>query len=162
MGGGAVKAAVSAGHLFREYHYFLRRFGLNPQIYKMDYYSLNDVARRYWRDVERLHSFHGIKRINGSKIAGYYAYWICKLRPVYIVGHKEYIDRPGASKFINEAFALHVACGRINSDLQKKGCKAVKIDGDTLDTLLYSMRYRVISGDALSLFFDMAEKLAKS
>jgi hypothetical protein len=153
------KAVTSAKHLFHEYHCFLRRFGLNPHVYKMDYYALNDVARRYWRDVNRLHSFHDMKRINGSKIAGYYAYWICKLRPICVGDRKEYINRPGAAKFINETFALHIACGRINADLQKKGGSTVKIDGDTLDTLLYSLRYRVMPGDALSLFFDTVEKM---
>jgi hypothetical protein len=98
--------------------------------------------------------------IDCNKIAGYIAYWICKLRPISVINTKIYLTNPNTPKFINESFALYVACGRINSELEANGHKnGIVIEDKTLDSLLYSLKYRVTPGDTLSLFFDMAEKL---
>jgi len=68
----------------------------------------------------------------------------------------------GAAKFINELFAVYLACGRINESLRKiEHSGFAQIDSDTLSTLLYTMHYRTISGDNLTLFFNMVEKYAK-
>jgi len=154
----AIEASKSAKFLINSYYNFLRCLRLNANDYKIDYYIMKDVAVHYWRDVERLHAFHKMPRINSSKIAGYYGYWICKLRPISVINTGVYSDCRTVSKFMNEAFALHVGCGRINASLKLTNRENIKIDGDILDTLLYSMKYRVMSGDALSLFFDTAQK----
>jgi len=151
---------ITSRHLFDEYHYFLRRFKVTPHLYRIDSYIIKDIATRYWRDVERLHHFHKMPLIDCNKIAGYIAYWICKLRPISVINTKIYLTNPNTPKFINESFALYVACGRINSELEANGHKnGIVIEDKTLDSLLYSLKYRVTPGDTLSLFFDMAEKL---
>jgi hypothetical protein len=155
------KVTASARHLISMYHLFLKQFGLSVCAYTLDYYVVKDVAMRYWRDVERIHSFHGIDRINAAKIGGYYAYWLSKLRPITVIEVGQYIEHIGAAKFINELFAVYLACGRINESLRlsgRSGC--AKIDSGTINTLLYTMRYRATSGDNLTLFFDMVEKNA--
>jgi len=156
------KVTASARHMISMYHLFLKQFKLNVYAYRLDYYVIKDVAVKYWRDVERLHSFHGMDRINAAKIAGYYAYWLSKLRPIAVIDIGQYSERVGAAKFVNELFAVYLACGRINESLQKAGYSGyAQIDADTISTLLYTMRYRTTSGDNLTLFFNMVEKIAK-
>lgn len=151
---------AKAKYLLVEYHGFLRRFKVNNSLYRINSHILKDVATRYWRDVERLHHFHNMPLIDCRKIAGYLAYWICKLRPISVTSHSAYLTDADTPNFINETFAVYVVCGRINSELAANGHKCgVVIEDKTLDSLLYSLKYRATSGDTLSLFFEMAEKL---
>ena len=156
----AGKVSTTAIYLLNEYCNFLCRFKVAPRQYRIDSYILKDIATHYWRDVERLHHFHNMPLIDCRKIAGYLAYWICKLRPISVADTGIYLTKPDTPKFINETFALYVVCGRINSELEADGHKkGVVIEDKTLDALLYSLKYRVTPGDTLSLFFEMTEKL---
>jgi hypothetical protein len=152
----AKKVDESAKRLHKRYFMFLDKLKLDVSAYAVDYYALMDIAQRYWRDVMRLHLFHReMGLISSHKIAGYHAYWICKLRPILVVNSDEYKNKPSIASYINEIFAICIAGGRIDSD-DPNGGKDIKMDKDTFNTLLYSLRYRVLSGDALSLFFDTA------
>jgi hypothetical protein len=147
--------------LLSEYRLFMRRLKVNPHVYRIDPYVIKDIATHYWRDVERLHHFHNMPLIDSRKIAGYLAYWICKLNPISVTSNGAYLADADVPKFINETFAVYVVCGRINSALAANGCKSgVVIDDKTLDSLLYTLKYRATSGDTLSLFFEMAERLS--
>jgi hypothetical protein len=147
--------------LFAEYRRFTRKFKVDPKSYRIDPYILKDVATHYWRDVERLHSFHDMPLIDSRKIAGYLTYWICKLHPIGATNTFAYLADPQKPKYINEAFAVSVACGRINAALEASGYKVgIVMDSKTLDSLLYTLKYRATSGDTLTLFFEMVEKLA--
>lgn len=138
-----------------EYYNFLRRYKIDASSYRLDFYALNDIAYRYWRDVERLHSFHDMPLIDCYKIAGYTAYWICKLRPISVVGNKSYTVNPKFTKFINEAFAVRYACGRINSEYKVTNSeRRIVLSRKLFDTLLYSLKYRTLPGDAIALFFE--------
>jgi len=152
---------VTTKHLLVEYREFMRRFTVNPRLYRIDPYALKDVATHYWRDVERLHHFHNMPLIDSRKIAGYLAYWLCKLHPIGIVTNSAYLTNADAPKFINETFAVYVVCGRINAELIANGHQSgIIIEDKTLDSLLYTLKYRATSGDTLALFFEMAERLS--
>jgi hypothetical protein len=156
----AGRVLTTTKHLLGEYAGFMRDFKADVHKYRIDHYALKDVATRYWRDVERLHNFHNMPLIDSRKIAGYLAYWICKLHPIGVTGHHVYFNDPQKPKFVNESFAVYVVFGRINAALEANGHKSgVSIDDKTLDSLLYTLKYRATSGDTLSLFFEMAEKL---
>jgi len=153
------KSEMTARILLKSYYRFLSKFRLDKSIYRVDFYALKDVEKRYYRDVERLNMFHRMNGISSQKVAGYCTYWLCKLRPISVIQNSEYANRPNTSKFVNECFALYVAFGHINSDLDLRGCASgIILDDDTLDSFLYSLRYRVVSGDALAIMFDMARK----
>jgi hypothetical protein len=155
-----VRVSTTARHLLNEYCNFLCRFKVDPRQYRIDSYVLKDIAAHYWRDARRLHMFHKMPLIDCRKIAGYLAYWICKLRPISVASTSIYLTKPNTPKFINETFALYVVCGRINSELEAEGRKkGVVIEDKMLDALLYSLKYRITPGDMLSLFFEMAEKI---
>jgi len=147
-------------HLLGEYARFIRDFRADVHKYQIDHYAIKDVATHYWRDVERLHSFHNMPLIDSRKIAGYLAYWICKLHPIGVTGYRVYFDNPQKPKFVNESFALYVVFGRINAALEANGYKQrIALDNKILESLLYTLKYRATSGDTLSLLFEMAEKL---
>jgi len=154
-----INITSTARLLFNDYYGFLRRFKVDNSLYSLNHYILRDVATHYWRDVERLHHFHNMPLIDSRKIAGYLAYWICKLRPINVVNHRVYLMDTDTPKYINETFAVYVVCGRINSALAANGYKCgVVIDNKTLDSLLYTLKYRATSGDTLTLFFEMVEQ----
>ncbi|GBU20991.1 hypothetical protein R80B4_00878 [Fibrobacteres bacterium R8-0-B4] len=156
----AANISAKAKHLLDNYYGFLRRFKVNVNQYRVNHYILKDVATHYWRDVDRLHRYQNMPLIDCRKIAGYLAYWICKLQPISVASYSVYLKNANTPKFINETFAVYVVCGRINEDLTVNGHKnGIVIEDKTLDTLLYTMKYRITSGDNLALFFDMAEKL---
>jgi hypothetical protein len=156
MESAADKEQLAYNSLIVHYHRFLRIYKLNPQLYRIDHYALKDIIRRYMRDVDRLHRFHDMPRISSTKIAGYMAYWICKLRPISAAASGVYFETPDVPRFINENFAVYVALGRVNSGMGKCAVRGVTVSAAIYSALIYSLRYRHLSGDALSLFFDMA------
>jgi hypothetical protein len=145
--------------LLGKYTFFLMHAGFNPMHYAMDYTILKNVVMRYWGDVERLRHFHRMPRINSHKIAGYLTYWICKLRPITIRDQRFYLDN--ASKplkhphYINELFAACVGIGRLNEDRVKQSHKRVIISPELFDTFTYGLKYRVLTGDMLSMMYEV-------
>ncbi|GBU22933.1 hypothetical protein R80B4_02846 [Fibrobacteres bacterium R8-0-B4] len=149
--------------LFDSFYNFLESFKVDIKQYRVNNYTLKDIATHYWRDVDRLHRYQNMPLIDCRKIAGYLAYWICKLHPIYVTSYLVYKENPNVPKFINETFAVYVACGRVNADITFNNRKeGIVMDYKTLDTLLYTLKYRATSGDTLALFFDVAEKLSAS
>jgi hypothetical protein len=156
------KAIKTASFLVGAYYDFGSDLKLNLGGYKFDKAVIRDVARRYVYDVDRLHRFHGIKFIDRHKIAGYLSYWICKLRPISVKTPDIYFENAKTPLYINEAYALYVAIGRINAHYayNKSGEKMVLSKG-LVDALLYGLRYRSATGDMLSLSYYLMEKNSK-
>jgi len=160
--------ALRARYVINSYADFLKMLDLNPQFYRLDMIVLRAVIRRYLKDVDRLHTYHDMPRIDCRKIAGYYTYWFCKLKPIHIVdkrgAYQDCLDDnelTGVSKlsfFINELFSIHLGLGRINSHYSKSGSSTeILLDQKTYNTLLYSLKYRLISGDMLALTYEMVD-----
>ena len=140
--------------MIRQYVSFLSTFNLSKEDFNLDLYVLADVSKRYFKDVDRLHQYHGITRINAHKIGGYTSYWISKLRPISVTNPDLYRDKSGFVEYINEIFALRLATSRICATNRTK---TVRLTGELMKSLLYLMKYRVTSGDNLALmyyFFD--------
>jgi hypothetical protein len=151
-----------AKSLVRQYVNFLRLFGFNPQHYRVDYTILKAVVKRYLMDVERLHHFHDITRIDSHKIADYLTYWLCKLRPIVVDKPQAYCETTHPAKhlrhafFINEVFAICVGIGRINAKRGDNG--GVTMPTKLFDSLAYELKYRPTSGDTLSLTYYMIDE----
>jgi len=145
--------------LLGKYTFFLMRAGFNPVHYRIDYTTLKNVVMRYWGDVERLRYFHDMPLINSHKIAGYLTYWICKLRPITINDQRFYLDNISKPLkhpyYINELFAACIGIGRLNEDRAKQNYKGVIVSPELLDTFTYGLKYRVLTGDTLSMMYEV-------
>jgi len=143
--------------LLKSYTHFMCKAGFSPIDYKIDYTVLKTVAMRYWIDVERLKHFHNMSRINSHKIAGYLTYWICKLRPITVKSQSVYLNadlKPMKHPhFINELFAATVGVGRLNEGRSK----GVAVSASVFDTFIYGLKYRTMTGDMLSMMFNVID-----
>ncbi len=119
----------------------------------VDYYVLADVVQRYWRDVDRLHHFHGIKYIDSHKISGYLTYWLSKLKPFRTKGNF-YKSHNNAGKLVNELIGLIASVARINTSRTLAGFdEKIVPSGQFIDAFMYSLRYRYMNPDSLSIIY---------
>lgn len=153
-----IKVMVAVRSLIRQYYYFLSHYKLNARGYRLDRVILKNVVERYWMDVDRLHRYHNMTRIDRHKIAGYLTYWLCRLRPISSLEDDIALDKPLRAVFINELFAISVALGRLQARSDKIEGQVLQINADLLNTLCYSLRYRPLNGDALSVMYYLVEK----
>ena len=153
------KVTATACALIRHYYAAIKHFGLDAGCYWLDRAALKDVAERYWTDVDRLHRYHGMARIDRHKIAGYLTYWICKLRPIMVVKNDIWLGSPSIPQFINETFAIFVALGRLQAhhDTAKTG-KDITVKSGFYNALRYSLRYRLLTADMLSMAYYLIEE----
>lgn len=106
---------------------------------------LYTLARSYFYDIERLKDFHGITRVEHSKIAAFTAKWILKHRPIFFsVCDPDEITQSQILYF-NERFALQVACSLAR-------IPTANITKEVLEEALYTFHYRNVSEDLLVLW----------
>jgi hypothetical protein len=157
-----------ARRLVKIFRTFLEETGLSTALYDIDVVILLATVKRYLQDVERLHHHHDIDLIDCHKIAGYLAYWICRLKPIHVKDEEEAYqgstndaDFEGMAKqsfFINELFSLFLGLGRVDSHYKKlKINKRVSLETNFINALTYSMKYRFMTGDMLSLTYYMID-----
>ncbi len=124
-----------------------------------------EVVVRYVLDRRRIKDFHPkeINPLNEFKIAGYLSYWICKLRPVQ---HKETLQRfTKTQSLINEELAFHISISRINEERIHNGYKRLDLRKENSDiasfmnNLFYTLKYRHVTGDVLSLIYINFERI---
>jgi len=140
------------------YYEFFSRFSVDLSSYYLDIVVLKDISRRYWRDVRRLHDFHDITLIDNHKIAGYLTYWISKLKPITPINTQVYRQNAETPMFVNELYALYVAGGRINCHLKSiNSDKKLQINNEFVKSLLYTLKYRITTGDNLALMYYFVE-----
>jgi len=119
----------------------------NPEDFLLDMNVLEDVIYHFFKDVHRIKRYHPrIKTLEEAKNAGFLTYWFTKLKPMTILN-----DNSGLSHYqslnINEIFCFFFCVSRVNPGRRNK----VRIDDEnSLKTLLYSLRYRKLTGDALT------------
>ncbi|GBU22293.1 hypothetical protein R80B4_02200 [Fibrobacteres bacterium R8-0-B4] len=133
----------------------------------MEVDTLRVVVKRYLDDVDRIHRHHAIDKIDCYKIAGYLTYWLCRLKPLRVVDKraacKQNIKDDNAKKiaaksfYINELFAMFLGLGRINA--HNKTIRNV-FDRGFINTFTYSLKYRFITGDMLSLMYGVIDRTA--
>ncbi|MCL2638592.1 MAG: hypothetical protein FWD48_09510 [Oscillospiraceae bacterium] len=133
----------------------LELFNVEPSNYRFDKTIIQTVSFRYFRDVLRIHCHHrDIPYIDSHKIAGYITYWICKLRPINVVHSGVYHNNKKTPHYINELFAFYVAIGRIKAVDFKR---LIKSDNEFLEPFLYTLKFRPVSGDSLSMEYYLLE-----
>ena len=144
------------------YFDFIETFKIDTDVFKIDEFIVKDIVRHYFRDVERIHYFHKeTPCIDCHKIAGYLSYWIAKLKPISVRKSELYLTNPMDLKTINEMFALIVAIGRVNANLESKSIgKRIECESSFIKSFVYNLRYRQTSGDNLSMTFYFLEKSA--
>jgi hypothetical protein len=162
------KVSDYARHLVKVFCNFLKETGLSASLYDIDVVILFATVKRYLQDVERLHQHHGIDFIDCHKIAGYLAYWICRLKPVHVkdesvayegnMGDTDLVGIAKQSFFINELFSVFLGLSRIDSHYKASNInKRIVLDKNFINTLTYSLKYRLVTGDMLSLTYYMID-----
>lgn len=112
-------------------------------------HTVAEISARVHKDKARFIYFHnGINVVDDFKVGGYFAYWIAKLQPVYYTNGD--IELIGVEPWLNQFLAIYVGLTRAN----QKGL-ILKLDKAFLKEMAYTLKYRVNSGDDLSLFFRL-------
>lgn len=136
--------------LINAYYTFLDLFDLSEDDVIFDEEKIIEVCERYLMDVDRLLRYHYIERIDCHKIAGYLTYWICKIKPLQI--RDSYNKEVSALREANELLAIIVSVGRINENHIGEG-RQVLVKQEFLEAFIYTLRYRPLNGDLLSIIY---------
>ena len=142
-------------YLMNEYISFLSLYGAKNTDFNLDIFVMREISKRYFKDVDRLHKYHGISRIDAFKIAGYTTYWISKLKPISVVNKYLYRSQSEFCMYINEIFAVFIATGRLLSISEVKN---IRISHNFLAAFLYLLKFRTTSGDNLALMYSMMSR----
>ena len=142
------------------YDEVLKTLALTVSQVGIDINIVNHIAARYSMDVERIHNYHDIPRLDCHKIAGYLTYWICRLRPIYVTDRSVYETNGQAATVLNELLALYTGVGRIvSSDNFKKGNKKPNLKENFLQPFLYTLRNRPLNADLLSFIYYFVDEV---
>jgi hypothetical protein len=153
------KRTQTASVLTEMFYDFLRVHKLNPSDYKLDFFVMQNVSARYIRDVKRIHENHkDIPLIDRHKIAGYLTYWICKLKPISVALNSVHIKNTVTPFYVNELFALYISLGRIEAHFEAfSSDRAIMVYEEFVEPFLYSLKFRPITGDNLSMDYYLLE-----
>ena len=123
-----------------------------------------DVIKMASRDIRKLQNLDGVDP-NEYKLAGAWAVWLVRLRPITRV---RILNKPGSDSedeklnlFINEMFAVFFAFAQILEEDCKTAkrfgvvdyCKA--INTESFENFLKILRYRIVSRHSLELIFQL-------
>jgi hypothetical protein len=117
---------------------------------KISRYVLIDIIIRVHKRVAYYAYFHGIE-LSERKTAGLYAYWILKLRPIYVT-LESIADEKFASE-LNEKFAIYHICAMLFFSNQLKKYREI-IELPYYNTMLYAFHFRNISIDSMMLLVE--------
>jgi hypothetical protein len=130
--------------------------------YDIDTFVVMEIAKRYHLDEMRIKFFHPeIVAMDGHKKAGYLCYWTSKLKPIKVRDYSAYDTAPQKPRYVNELFAFYLGCGKINA-IGKPNDKRIDsgiITKDFVTALLHTLRFRVTTGDNLSMLFYLIDEL---
>ena len=110
------------------------------------------VAEEVGQRIERSITLDGIERGNAAKIAGVTAFWIRKLKPLYIEPSAE---TPKTYAFINELVSLQVGVAICNRYFSDAGLRGVRLNRRVLKDWLTSFRYHSHSPSSSIISFEM-------
>lgn len=115
---------------------------------------IEQIVIDYFADVKRLKDFHGIEKIDSSKIAAYTAYWVLKRKPLHIkegVSEETYRKMPFLID-MNEWFASYLLKSMVFDMSKRLISKETLRDWNNFDYLLtYFLTYRIVTHQALEL-----------
>lgn len=115
---------------------------------------IDQVVIDYFSDIKRLKDFHGINKVDLSKIAAYTAYWVLKRKPLHIkesVSEETYTKKPFLIH-MNEWFASYL----LKSMVFNMGSRIIIDEAfgrwNNFDNLLtYFLTYRIVTHQGLEL-----------
>ena len=142
--------------LLEMYANFVEYLNIQKSIIYINPVTLLDTSKRYWKDVDRLHSFHNISLIDCYKIAGYLTYWISKLKPISILDVNAYSPKYNELLInINEYFGFYIAIGRIVDHYKQHNRypNFNKLDKKFVESFIYNAKYRITTGDTLTMIY---------
>ena len=149
----------TAKAILKMYVNFINYFEINKNDIFINEVTVLDASMRYWKDVDTMRKIHSIEYPDCYKVAGYTTYWLTKLKPITIVNAKLYSDKRNEFLInINEYFSLYVAIGFINShNGLANPSKNFYPTQPFVKNLIYTLRYRITTGDNLSLMYQSLE-----
>ena len=125
--------------------------GLDTEQLSRNDRTLYTIIERVYKRKYYFLVFQDGCKISEYKEASLLAYWILKLRPLWIDPKCEIIDQ--FEKYdVNEYFALFVLSSVLNTDVFSDD--AIFKDKDYIEELLYSMRFRDLTKEAFMLLMD--------
>ena len=142
--------------LIKEIKAYLHKHGYNESQYSICGLDLVDIIIRVDKRLSYFRYFHNM-RINDSKKAALYAYWIIKLRPVKIVDNelKNKIEHAKVNEklALNHLLGILIARGKIKLG---DGKDEVVLSGTNkfLKELYYSFRFRNFTIDSMIVLAD--------
>lgn len=101
----------------------------------------------YFTDIYRLKKFHGIEKVNITKIISYEVYWLLRRKPIQVVSNE-----CENFKFVNENFlTVFLAHEFLYSDTEVATEAGEKIFLDFLRHIGYHLKYRNIDKQNIEL-----------
>lgn len=107
--------------------------------------TLYTLVRSYFYDIERLKDFHGIDRIEYSKIAAFTTKWLLKHRPIFFSINDPDKLTHSQILYFNERFTFQIACAIAKIPKESITLKV-------FEEALYTFHYRNINEDLLVLW----------
>lgn len=168
-----IKEQDTLKFIIKMYAQYINEMNYNKNDFYLNVSTVKEIAHGYAKDVVRLKACHDIEYIDCHKIAGYLTYWISKLKPITIINpllyksksnsaisiadHRQLIE---AIININEHFSLAIGVSRVKSNLVANGFSTqIKISQNFKKHFFYLLKYRITTGDNLSMIFYFIERL---
>ena len=132
---------------------------------RFDHLVMANVAKSAMDDIWRYKAYHQRnrdKKSNAVKRAAYFTKWITRLRPIYFnrpgPDEGQGFDHQDTSLLLNEGFALHFSFTTIAGELKRE---SLFPEPEFMVDLMYDLRYRGLSGNALMTVFEMIYSAAE-
>lgn len=145
---------------------FLSEYGFDDRLIYFDPRKIDTIVERYYQDVCRIKEYHkDIKKIDCHKIGGYLTYWICHFRPFMpsnelFLSVKDDYEKYYTLNMINEMLAYYVALARIKDERKISGSNiTINVPDAFLESFLYTLSKRPLTGDLLSLVYYFIDEL---
>ncbi|GHV56474.1 hypothetical protein FACS189460_1310 [Deltaproteobacteria bacterium] len=110
------------------------------------------IAEEVGRQIERSIDRDGMEHGNAAKIAGVTAFWIRKLKPLYVEPSG---NPPRSYNLVNELVSLQVGVAICNEYFSDAGCRKIKVNRRVLKDWLNSFRYHSHSPHSSMISFEM-------
>lgn len=119
---------------------------------------LQQAVLDYFTDIYRLKKFHGIDKVNVTKIISYEVYWLLRRKPIQIKSNST-----NDLKFVNENFlTVFLAHEFLFSDTEVATDAGEKIFFDYLKHISYHLKYRTVDKqniEIMLLSFETGKEL---
>ena len=165
--------AIEAGQFFLDliddFIHKVADYGSGQQVnYEVSKSAILDIVDRIDKRASYFHAYHKGMEVSEQKLAALTAYWFVKLRPITILDDS--IKDTYLADEVNEEFAVSMIYAWIIGvnpeempDIFEKELNENSVEGSAFTyhrKLVYSLRYRAISLDAMLTFVESMTKEA--